>query len=188
MRKVIAAELITLDWLVSEPINEMTWLLESINEELGWEIREQQPPVDTILLGRKTYEFLAGYWPTATPDTEDALVIDFMNNTPKIVFSRTLERVEWSNSRLVSDDIAAEVEQLKRLPGRDIAIVGSCSIVRQFIRLGLIDEYRLSVHPVILGTGARLVAEVTDRRDLDLTRAEAFKNGVVSLCYQPART
>jgi dihydrofolate reductase len=101
VRKVIAAEFLTLDGFMSDPNDEMDWVLNIFDEEMRQEIKDQQSSVDTILLGRATYDIMALYWPVATADTEDPMIIEHMNKTPKIIFSRTLDRVEWNNPSLV---------------------------------------------------------------------------------------
>lgn len=186
MRKVIAAEFVTLDGLMSDPNDEMDWVLSSFNEEMAREVAAQQKSIDTMLLGRVTYEIFAGYWPTVASENEDPAVIAHMNETPKVVFSRTLDRVAWANARLVKERIADEVRRLKGLPGKNIAIIGSASIVQQLANHGLVDEYRLMVHPVVLGSGKPLWTEIEHRRHLRLTKAESFANGVVSLRYEAA--
>lgn len=175
MRKVIASTFVTLDNLMVGP-----------NEDMRKEISDQQSTVDTLLLGRVTYQMFADYWPTKTTDDEPAA--DHMNNTPKIVFSKTLENAlwgKWNNARVVKDNIAEEIQKLKQQPGKDMAIIGSASIVQTFTNLGLIDEYRLLVHPVILGSGKPLFKNIKDRVNLKLVKTKTFKNGVVVLYYQP---
>jgi dihydrofolate reductase len=186
MRKVIVTEFVTLDGLMSDPNDQMEWVLSTFDDEMGREIAAQQASVDTMLLGRLTYEIFARYWPTATTETEDPATIAHMNDTAKVVFSRTLDRVAWANARLVRDGIVDEVRRLKALPGKDIAIVGSASIVQQLANHALVEEYQLLVHPVVLGKGKPLFAEIEDRQHLKLTQADWFKNGVLSLRYEPA--
>ncbi len=142
MRKVIATEFMTLDGLMLDPADEMEWVQNTLSEEQEEEIRRHQNQADTMLLGRVTYEILASYWPTATAEQEYPEMIDHMNNTPKVVFSRTLDKAEWNNSKLVKDNIAEEVQRLKEQPGKNMIIVGSASIVQALTNLGLVDEYR----------------------------------------------
>lgn len=116
--------------------------------------------------------------------------IDFshwLDNAPKIVFSRTLEKVEWQNSRLVKDNIAEEISTLKQQPGKDMLNMNSASIVQTFMRLGLVDEYQISVHPVILGSEKPLFKDLDERRKLRLLKTKAFNTGVVELHYQSER-
>jgi dihydrofolate reductase len=187
LRKVIATEFVTLDGFMSDPEDEMRWVLDIFDEEMGEEIKSQQSSVGTILLGRVTYDIMAPYWPSATAETEDPMIIEHMNNTPKVVFSRTLRRVDWNNSRLASEDIRQEVQGLKQQPGKDMAIVGSASIVQALAELGLIDEYRLLLHPVVLGKGKPLFKDSNGPLNLMLVASKPFKNGVLGLTYEPAR-
>ncbi len=142
---------------------------------------------DTMLYGRVTYELMAGYWPTAADQpgsTSDE--IDFaneINRIEKVVFSRTLEKVEWSNSRLVREHAAEEVIRLKNQPGRDI-LVGGLSFAASLMDLGLIDEYWLTVHPILLGTGRLLTKGLHNRVDLKLIELKPFKSGVIAAHYQ----
>jgi len=142
---------------------------------------------DTILYGRVTYQLMASYWPmapdlpTSTPDE-----IDFaneINRIQKIVFSKTLQKVEWSNSRLVRDDAAEEVIRLKSQPGKDI-FVGGLTFAASLMDLGLIDEYWLAVHPILLGTGTLLTKDLHTRVDLKLMELKPFKSGVIAAHYQ----
>jgi dihydrofolate reductase len=107
----------------------------------------------TLLFGRKTYEMMASYWPTPIAIKNDPIVAEGMNNADKIVFSRTLKKVEWNNTRLVKDNIVEEIKKMKQQPGKDMTVLGSGSILTQFAEKGLIDEYQIMVDPVVLGDG-----------------------------------
>jgi dihydrofolate reductase len=109
-----------------------------------------------------------------------------MNNLPKIVFSRTLERAEWQNSTLVKNDAIAEISKLKKLPGKDMVILGSASLASFLLQQGLIDEYRVILNPVLLGSGRPLFQDVKQRLRLKLSRTKLFGSGVVVLYYQSA--
>jgi dihydrofolate reductase len=139
--------------------------------------------IDTILFGRVTYELMASYWPTAT--NQDPIITDAMNNLPKIVFSKTLEKAEWKNSRLVREVIPGEILRMKQQPGKNMVIFGSASIVSTFTQLGLIDEYRLIVNPVVLGSGKPLFKDIKERINLKLLKTKTFNCGNVILYYQP---
>ena len=139
-----------------------------------------------MLFGRVTYELMAGYWPTATPPADDQRIIDAMNNTAKVVFSRTLRGVEWKNATLAKADPADEVARIKARPGRNIVIYGSGSIVAALAGRGLIDEYRIFVCPIILGSGKALFAGLAKGIKLRLAASRAFGSGVMALQYLPA--
>ncbi|MBA2519443.1 MAG: dihydrofolate reductase [Chloroflexia bacterium] len=185
MRKVIAAEFVTLDGLMSDVGDTMEWTLTSFNDEMARAIADQQAATDTILMGRVTYDIMAGYWPTEHAAEEDPGLVNHMNETPKVIFSRTLEQANWNNTTVVRDDIEGEVRRLKVLPGKNIALLGSASIVAQLANAGLIDEYQLLLNPVVLGRGKPLFGDTVSQQDLKLVKAETFTNGVLALTYQP---
>ena len=186
MRKVIASVFVTLDGYVVGPNEDMSWVLNNFNEDMAQYEGRLMDSIDTILLGRVTYDIMTNFWPTH-PEEPGA---DNMNATPKIVFSTTLDKAEWgkwNNARLVKDHVAEEIAKLKQLPGKNMVIYGSANLVQGFSRLGLIDEYHLLVHPLVLGGGKRLFTDMTQPLNLKLLRTEAFKNGVVVLYYEPER-
>ena len=183
MRKIIVSNYITLDGFFAGPKGEIDWFV--WDEEMANYSRGLLTSMDTILFGRVTYELMAGYWPTASPPAEDRVIIDAMNNLPKVVFSRTLEKVEWKNARLVKGDILEEISKLKQQPGKDMVIYGSSSIVSTLTRAGLIDEYQLFINPVVLGNGKPLFRGITGTAKLKLLETRTFQCGVVLLRYQP---
>jgi len=140
---------------------------------------------NTLLLGRVTYEMMASYWTTPPAMQNAPMVAEGMNNAAKIVFSRTLKSVEWKNSILVKENFTEEIRTMKHMPGRDMTILGSGSIVTQFAEEGLIDEYQIMVDPVVLGNGTPLFKGLKHTLDLKLIDSKTFKSGVVLLCYQP---
>ena len=180
MRKVIVSNLMSLDGFFEGPNHELDWFV--VDEEFFAYARDMLRGVDTILFGRKTYQHMADYWPSA-PREE---IADQMNNLPKIVFSRTLESVEWQNSTLVKNDAVAEISKLKQLPGKDMVILGSASLASFLLQRGLIDEYRVILNPVFLGCGRPLFQDVKQRLRLKLSRTKLFGSGVVVLYYESA--
>ena len=178
MRKVLWQMMVSLDGFMEGPNRELDWHV--VDEDFARYVAEMESEIDTILFGRVTYEMMAAYWPTSTePEAR------MMNELPKVVFSRTLKTVEWKNSRLVKENIAEEVARVKRQPGKDLALIGSADLASTFMRLGLIDEYRIFVNPVVLGGGARMFKNVNDRTSLNLLKTETLRSGVVILSYQP---
>jgi dihydrofolate reductase len=139
----------------------------------------------TLLFGRVTYEMMASYWPTPAAIASAPDVAEGMNRSDKIVFSRTLKKADWKNTRVVKDNIVEEIKKLKHVSGKDMTILGSGSIVTQFAELGLIDEYLIMVDPVALGNGTPIFKNIKHKLDLKLTETKTFKSGVVLLCYQP---
>ncbi len=170
--------------------------LEGVNRDISWhrhgaeenEYAMEGLRSDSILLfGRVTYEMMAGYWPSPEALKNSPAMAEGMNRAEKIVFSRTLEKAGWSNTRVIKNDIVGEVRDLKQAPGKDMTILGSGSIVTQFADAGLIDEYQIMVDPVVLGEGTQLFKKLKRRLDLELVTARTFSSGVVLLCYRPAR-
>ncbi len=138
-----------------------------------------------LLFGRITYDLMAGYWPTPQAIKNAPIVAEQMNNLPKVVFSRTLNKASWSNTKLVNGDMAAEIRKMKKEPGKDMAILGSGSIVSQLAQEGLIDEYQIVVNPVVLGRGRTMFDGVKEKLTLKLRKTRTFGNGNVLLCYEP---
>jgi dihydrofolate reductase len=136
-----------------------------------------------LLLGRITYELMASYWPTPYALKNDPIVAERMNNLPKVVFSRTLDKASWNNTTLVKGNLAAEVRKMKNEPGPDMAILGSGNIVSQLAQEGLIDEFQIVVNPVVLGKGRTMFDGIKELLPLKLTRTQTFGNGKVFLCY-----
>jgi dihydrofolate reductase len=128
---------------------------------------------------------MASYWPTPQAMQNDPVVAERMNNLPKVVFSRTLDKASWNNTRLVKGDMPAAVRKLKQEPGEGMAILGSGSVVSQLAQASLIDEYQIVVNPVVLGEGKTLFAGIKEKLNLKLTRTRTFANGNALLCYEP---
>jgi dihydrofolate reductase len=136
---------------------------------------------DALLLGRKTYDTMAAYFPFVTDDENPSA--STMNGLRKYVVSRTLASPEWGNTEVIKGDIPASVEELKRQPGGEIQVIGSGQLVQELMRNGLVDSYRLWIFPVLLGRGKRLFSEGTLPTQLRLTDTDAFGNGVVMQEY-----
>jgi dihydrofolate reductase len=184
MRKMIFFMLTTLDGFYEGPNKEIDW--HNVDEEFNEFAINQLNSVDVLLFGRVTYELMASYWPTPAATTNDPIVADKMNSLPKIVFSKTLSSVEWQNTRLVKENIAEEISKLKQQPGKDLIIFGSSDLAVTLTRLGLIDEYRIMVNPVVLGDGKSLFKGISQRLNLKLLKTRTFSSGNVLLYYQPA--
>ncbi len=147
MRKIVAGLFQTLDGVVESPEK---WQFAYFNDEMGREIGAQAAAADTMLLGRRTYQEFAAYWPHQPSETPFA---DYMNTTPKLVVSTTLDTVEWQNSTLISGDVVAELTNLTQQPGKNLNITGSLTLVRSLLREGLLDELRVMICPIVLGSG-----------------------------------
>ena len=180
MRKIVAGLFITLDGVVEAPDK---WQFPYFNDELGAAVTAQMDAADTMLLGRRTYEEFAGFWPNQSNDDPFAA---HMNNTPKVVVSTTLDTVTWQNSTLIRDNVAEAITQLKQQPGKQIGVTGSATLVRSLLRERLLDELWLMMHPIVVGSGKRLFPDGCDRIPLKLASSQTFSTGVLSLMYQPA--
>jgi len=128
---------------------------------------------------------MASYWPTPAAQTNDPVVSEKMNTTHKLVFSRTLEKAEWQNTRLIKEHFAEEMQKLKKQTGKDMIIFGSSDLAVTFIGHGLIDEFRVMVNPLVLGDGKSLFKGIKEKLDLKLIKTRTFKNGNVLLYYEP---
>ncbi len=138
------------------------------------------------LFGRVTYQLMESYWPFAHEDPKaNSGMLEFadkFNAIPKIVFSKSLEKADWNNTKLINGDAVEEVKKLKQQPGKDIS-VGGINLASSLMNAGLIDEYLILVHPVIVGNGRRLFEGVHEKRKLDLVETKKFNSGVVVLHY-----
>ena len=182
MRKVVAAEFVSLDGVFEAPDR---WHFPYFNDEMGQEIGEGFAASDAMLMGRVNYEEWAAYWPQQDP--EENPVAATMNGRQKYVVSTTLEEpLEWSNSTLIKENVAEEIEKLKNQPGKDIVISGSATLVRSLLQDGLLDEFKLFVHPIVVGSGKRLFEEEAETKPLELVDSKTFSTGVVYLTYRPA--
>jgi len=173
----------TIDGYYEAPGHDISWHPGSI--EFDEFVLEQNSTVGTLLFGRRTYELMAGYWGSDESFSENPPeVVDFMRNTEKVVFSRTLERADWENTRLVRDDAAGEVRRLKESGQGDIAIFGSGTLATGLLKDGVIDELRIMVAPVVLGAGTSLFAGLGERRTFELVRTRTFENGAILNVYR----
>lgn len=187
MRTLLAFENISVDGCFADSSGDISWAhREPPDPEFDAFIAGNASGGGVVLLGRITYELMAGWWPTEQAKQSSPVVAEQMNSLPKVVFSRTLREATWSNTTVVSDGMAEAVRQMKSEPGPGMVILGSGSIVTQLAREGLIDEYQLVLNPVVLGGGRQLCEGLGDRLGLALESARAFANGNVVLRYVPA--
>jgi dihydrofolate reductase len=184
MRRIIVSEMVSLDGYFARADGGLDWHV--VDDEFNAFARKQLDEMDILLFGRVTYEGMASYWPTEAAMTDDPEIAHAMNRLRKVVFSRTLTTVDWSNSQLAHGDLAEEITRLKEQPGKDMALFGSGEIVSGLTRLDLIDEYRLFVCPTVLGSGKPLFAGLSDTLNLELLKAQPFMSGVVLLDYRRA--
>ena len=183
MRPVILQMGVTLDGYVAGRGGEGDWGLPAEHPEVrAWKVASLGQ-VGTHIMGRVTYEQMAEHWPNATGE-----YAAFMNNRPKVVFSKTLPTAEWAGSRIASGDLAEEIAALKSESGGEIMAHGGAAFVQALSRLGLIDEYRLVILPVALGNGLPLFKDLAGPLRVDLAEARSFPDGTVIHVYQPIRT
>jgi dihydrofolate reductase len=160
------------------------WLVPYADEDVGRFVSEWFAAADAFLLGRKTYEIFAAYWPRVTNERDP--VASRLNSLPKYVASRTLDTVDWNNSRLLEGDVAEAVAALKQEPGRELQVHGSGDLAQTLMDHDLVDEYRLWIYPVVLGAGRRLFREGSVPAALKLVDVKTTGTGVVIHVYQPA--
>jgi len=186
MRKVIYAMSVSLDGFIEAADGDLSW--SSPDEELHKHFNERESEFAINLYGRRLYENMEAYWPTADEDPSapehEKEYARIWRDIPKIVFSKTLAQVGW-NARLVRENIAGEVNQLKEQPGKYMNVAGA-GIAATFMQLGLIDEYWLYLHPVVLGGGKPMFPKLRDKITLQLVETRKFGRGVVLLKYQLA--
>jgi dihydrofolate reductase len=180
MPKIMVFNMVSVDGFFAGTDGSINW--HNVDGEFNEFAAKQTGEFGMLIFGRVTYDLMANYWPTDQARKNDPIVAKIMNTTPKIVFSKNLQKATWNNTSLVSDINVDEIKQLKEQSKKDMAIFGSGQIVREFAKLGFIDEYRLMVNPVILGTGKPLFKELMK---LKLLKSREFKNGNVLLTYQP---
>lgn len=183
MRKLIAAINMTLDGSCDHTAG-------IADDDLHQHYNELLSEADTILYGRITYQLMESFWPTIVKDPTGSKPIDefalLIDNISKIVFSHSLKNVGWKNVRLAKRSIEEEVLDLKQQSGKNI-LAGSPSLIVALMQLDLIDEYQLSVHPIILGKGLRLFKNIDDRINLNLIKTKTFGSGVITLYYEPVK-
>lgn len=180
MRKIIVSEFLTLDGVMESPEN---WQFPYVSDDVAETIQTQIHEYGAMLLGRVTYEIFAAHWPLQT--NNEFGIADKLNSMPKFVVSSTLEKAEWNNSTLIKKNAVEEITKLRQENGGNIQLVGSATLVQALLQTDLIDEYRLLVHPIIMGSGKRLFKDGLDTMALKLMDSKMFSSGVVALTYQP---
>lgn len=186
MRKLIVFNHVTLDGYFVDRNGDMSWAnAHQDDEEWNAFVSGNASGGGELLLGRVTYELMASFWPTPMAMELMPAVAEGMNRMRKVVFSRTLDDVSWSNTKLVKGDPAEEVRKMKAEPGDGMTILGSGSIVAQLAQESLIDEYQIVLNPIALGSGRSLFDGISKKLALKLANTRAFGNGNVLLTYVP---
>jgi dihydrofolate reductase len=194
MKKVILYMVLSLDGFVCGPNDELDWEIQDpvVSREL---IPELLSTVNTMLLGRVLYEGFQQAWPAMAKDPNSpADLVEFahwVEDSKKFVFSKSQHTLDWKNSHLVTvtsdQDMINEVERLKKGNDGDMVVFGGAHFAQTLVRLGLVDEYRLKLQPILLGKGKPLFTDIADRRKLELVKAKGFDSGVVALYYRPIK-
>jgi dihydrofolate reductase len=183
MRKLIAKAWLTLDGIFDADSMDK-WFNPYHSDARAQHIQHTIHESDAFIYGRATYDMLAPYW--STLENNEFGIADRLNKVPKYVVSTTLQSADWNNAHIISGDVADEIARLKQQDGESILIDGSASVVRSLLPTGLIDEFRLVVHPVVMGRGNRYFTPDMDLTRLELVSVQTLPLGVVTLCYQRA--
>jgi len=183
MRKIFVSNIVSVDGYYAGLNKEFDWF--TPNNQFFEYARAMMLEVGAIMYGRTTYQFMEAYWPHAREN--DPVITERMNNLHKIVFSKSLASADWGETTLLREIVHDEIAQLKQQPGGDIVILGSGEIVSALTTLGLIDEYRLIISPVILGNGQTLFKGVTRRVGLQLVQTNMLGNGIQLQYYVPEK-
>ena len=187
MRRLIVFNQVTLDGYFAGLGGDISWAKGRQDPKFHQFVEENARGGGVLVFGRITYELMASFWPTEEALKTDPIVAQGMNKAEKIVFSRTLDKADWNNTRLVKSDMISEVRKLKQGSGKGLTVLGSGSIVSQLAQAGLIDEYQILLNPVVLGRGMTMFEGVRDRFTLKLTKTRVFGNGNILLTYEPVR-
>lgn len=181
---------LSIDGFVCGANGEMDWMVWEWDEVLKNYTGSLTDSADIFLMGRATGEGMAMYWPTvaSNPESkeEDKWMAEKLNTLPKVVFSKTITSINWTNAR-VANDIVEEVRELKKEPGKDIMLYGGASLVSSFIRENLIDEYHLFINPAVIGKGKSIFNNLSERLNLKLVNTTPSSTGIVILHYVPEK-
>ena len=180
---------LSLDGFVCGPNGEMDWI--KLGDEMWDYVTDITNSADTALYGEVTYHMMEDYWPTAGEKPgatkHDIDHAAWANKVSKIVFSKNLQEVHWDGTRIVRENIAEEMQKLKEVPGKNLLMIGSPGLAHSFIELGLIDEYRLNINPVVLGAGKPLFRDSKEKMNLKLIGERTFNTGVIALHYDSVK-
>jgi dihydrofolate reductase len=188
--RIVVTEFVSLDGVMEAPgggedFKHAGWTFEIERGDEGDKFKlDETLSSEALLLGRKTYEGFAAAWPSRTDEVGFA---DKFNSMPKYVVSSTLENPEWNNTTVLKGDPVEEVSKLRQRPGGDIVVHGSAQLVQTLLEHDLVDELRLMIYPVVLGTGKRLFGEMSDKKRLRLTDSKTVGDGITTCIYEPAR-
>jgi dihydrofolate reductase len=189
MRKLIVEEWMSLDGYVTDKNGSLDFFTNLTPEQNKYSDQDQLKfleGIDTILLGRKTYDLFVDFWPTATTDKE--VIADKLNEIDKIVFSNIMTKApwgKWKEAEIISGDVVEAVKKLKTLPGKNMVVWGSISVVQSLMKENLIDEYHIQLCPVLVGGGRNLFQQPMTLSELELKEARQYPTGTIFLNYKP---
>ncbi len=190
MRKIVFLMHVSLDGYVAGPNGEMDWIV--YNDELESYVHALHSTVDAAIYGRVTFQMMESYWPRVLSDPSSTQPernhAEWLDSATKIVISRTLNHSDWKKTIFIGENIAEEITKLKQQPGKNMWLLGSPSVAQTFMRLGLIDEYRLNVNPVILGSGLPLFGNLDNPINLKLLESKTITGGIAALRYEPVKS
>ena len=184
MRKLLVFNSVTLDGYFTDQNGDMSWAHKQNDPEWNAFTAENAKSGGELIFGRVTYDLMASFWPTPAAAQMMPEVAENINKAPKIVFSRSMEKASWNNTRVIKGDLAEEIRKLKEAPGDGLVLMGSGTIISQIALAGVIDEYQLVVNPLALGKGRTMFDGIKETLNLTLTSSRAFKNGNVLLSYR----
>jgi dihydrofolate reductase len=188
MKKLILQVQISVDGYVAGPNGEMDWMTWNWDDGLKQYVNDLTDSVDTILLGRKMAGGFISHWTSVTnPEDPSFEFAKKMIDKPKVVFTKTLDKSEWDNSRLAKGDIAEEIKKVKSQDGTDIIVYGGAGFVSSLVMHNLIDEYHLFINPAVIGSGMTIFKDIEQRLNLQLVKATAFVCGILVVTYRPAQ-
>ncbi|MCB0163615.1 MAG: dihydrofolate reductase [Anaerolineae bacterium] len=189
MRKLKLQVQMTVDGYIAGPNGEMDWLVWNWDDELKNYVIDLTAPIDCIVLGRKLAEGFIPHWASvaANPDSPEFAAGQKFTDTPKVVFTKTLDTSAWANTVLAQGDLVDEITKLKNQDGQDIIAYGGATFVADLIKHGLIDEYHLFINPAAIGHGMAIFKELDRKQNLSLVNATSFDCGIVVLHYEPKR-
>jgi dihydrofolate reductase len=191
MRKLVLFLHASLDGFVEGPEGAMDIGWVAYDADLERHAKEILSTADTVLWGRGTYQMMHSYWPSVpsnpSASEHERNHAEWIEKTAKIVFSTTLDTVDWNNSRLVKENIEEEINNLKQQPGNDMVILGSPRFAHHLMQLDLIDEYKITVSPVLIGKGLPLFQGIKEKINLKLIENKTFDSGAIGLVYQTVR-
>jgi len=183
MRRLTVFNFVSMNGYFKGANEDISWAHSRPENEYGAEMLKAG---DILLFGRKTYELMVQFWPTPEASKAAPEIAEGMNKAEKIVFSRTLDKVEWNNARVMKDNVIENIRDLKQSNGPDMTVLGSGNIVNQFADAGLIDEFQILIHPIALNQGTPILDELKNNLELKLVNSKMFESGNALLVYQPA--